>query len=50
MEISSWVKPKVELLFYVSLALAEHISVKNVWITTEIAQEFEVDFIMGWPL
>ena len=50
MEISSRVKPKVELLLSVSLALAEHISVKNVWIATEIAQEFKVDFIMGWPL
>ena len=50
MEISSWIEPEVKLLLSVSLALAEHISVKNVWITTEIPQEFEVDFIMGWPL
>ena len=50
MELSSWVKPKVELLFSVSLSLAEHISVKNVWITTEIPQEFKIYLIMGRPL
>ena len=50
MEISSWVEPEVELLLSVSLALAEYVSVKNVWITTEISQEFKVDFVMGWPL
>ena len=50
MEISSGVKPEVELLFSVALALAEHISVKNVWITTEIPQEFKIYLIMGRPL
>ena len=50
MEIGSWVEPEVELLLSVSLALAEHISVKNVWITTEIPQEFKIYLIMGRPL
>ena len=50
MEISSGVKPEVELLLSVPLALAEHISVEDIWIPTEVPQEFKVDFIMGWPL
>ena len=33
-EISSWVEPKIEMLFSISFALAEHIDVKNVGITT----------------
>lgn len=44
-EISSWVKPKIELLFSVSFALAEHVSVKNVWVTTQVSQKFKVYFI-----
>ena len=50
MEVSSWVEPEVELLLSISLALAEHISVEDIWITTEVPQEFKVDFIMGRPL
>ena len=33
-EISSWVEPEIELLLSVSFALAEHIGVKNIGITT----------------
>ena len=50
MEIGSWVEPEVELLLSVSLALAEHISVEDIGVPTEVPQEFKVDFIMGWPL
>jgi len=41
-KISSWIKPEIELLLSVALALAEDISVKDVRIATEIPQELEV--------
>lgn len=48
-EISRWVKPEVELLLSVSLALAEDISVKDIRITTQIPQELKVNLIPSWP-
>jgi hypothetical protein len=41
-KISSWVKPEIELLLSVALALAEDIGVKDVRIATQIPQELEV--------
>jgi len=44
-KICSWVKPEVKLLLPVSLALAKHVGVENVWVTAQIPQEFEVNLI-----
>jgi hypothetical protein len=41
-KICSWVKPEIELLLSVALALAEDIGVKDVRIATQIPQELEV--------
>jgi hypothetical protein len=41
-KISSWIKPEIELLLSVTLALAEYIGVKDVRIATQIPQELEV--------
>jgi hypothetical protein len=41
-KISSWIKPEIELLLSVALALAEDIGVKDVRIATQIPQELEV--------
>ena len=48
-EICSWVKPEIELLLSVALALAEHIGVNDVRITTQIAQELKVYLIPCRP-
>lgn len=48
-EISSGVKPEVELLLSVAFSLAVNICVKNVRITTKISQELEVNLIMVFP-
>jgi len=44
-KICSWVKPEVELLLPIALALAEHVGVKDVWLTAQITQEFKVNLI-----
>ena len=44
-EISSWIKPEVKLLLPVAFALAKHIGMKNVRITTQVPQELEVYLI-----
>lgn len=44
-EISSGVKPEIELLLSISFSLAVDISMDNVRFTTEVAQELEVYFI-----
>ena len=49
-KICSWVEPEVELLLSVSLALAVHICVKNIRVTTKVSQKFEVYFIMSRAL
>lgn len=33
-EICCWIEPEIELLLSVAFALAEHIGVKNVWVST----------------
>lgn len=49
-EVSCWVKPEIELLFPVSLALSEHIGMYNIRVAGDISQEFEVYFVVSWPL
>ena len=44
-KICSRVEPKIELLLSVAFALAEHIGVKNVRITTQVSKEFKVYLI-----
>lgn len=44
-EISSRVKPEIELLFPVSFALAENVSMKDVWVTAQISKKFIVYLI-----
>lgn len=41
-EISSWVKPQIELLLSVSFALCEKVSMNYVRIAAEVSQEFKV--------
>jgi len=44
-EISSGVKPQIELLFPVPFALAENVCVKDVWITTQVSKKLIVYLI-----
>lgn len=46
-KVSGGVKPQIKLLLPVSLALSEYIGVYNIRVTTNISQEFKVDFIMS---
>lgn len=46
MEISSWVKPKVELHLSVANSFTKHIGVNNVRISTCVSQELKVYLIM----
>jgi hypothetical protein len=48
-EISSWIKPEIKLLLLVAFALAIHISMKNVRISTQVPQELKVYLIPGRP-
>lgn len=48
-EVGSWVKPKMELLLSIALALAIHIGVDGVRITTQVTQELEIYLIPCWP-
>lgn len=49
MKISRWVKPEIELLFSISLALAKDIGVEYVRIATQIPQELEIYLIPSRP-
>lgn len=42
MELSCGIEPKIELLLSIAFALSVNISVKNVWISTNIPQELEI--------
>lgn len=47
--ISSWVKPKVELLLPVSLSLSVDICMDDIRLSRNISQELEIYFIMLAP-
>lgn len=49
-KISCGVKPEIELLLSVSLALSENICVENIRVTAKVSQELKVNFIVSWPL
>lgn len=48
-EISSWVKPRVELLLLASISLCVDVSVDNVRLSRNIPQELIVYFVMVAP-
>lgn len=49
-EVLGGVKPKMELLLFVTLALSKHIGMKSVRIPTEIAKKLKIYLIMCRPL
>lgn len=49
-EVSCGVKPEIELLLSIALALCEDVGVQNVRVAGKVSQELKVDLIMCWPL
>lgn len=49
-EVLGWIKPEIELLFPASFSLSKNIGVEDVRLASNISEEFEVNFIVGWSL
>lgn len=49
-EILCRIKPKMELLFFISYSLTKHIGMEGVGVSSRVAQKLYVDLIMSAPL
>lgn len=49
-EILCRIKPEMELLFFISYSLTEHIGMEGVGVSRRVSQKLYVDLIMSAPL